>query len=86
MRLLPREVDPQVYNMSQEDPGAVDYSAIGGLGEQVRRGVGGGWWFGVVEGFGFRNRAFNVFETPKTSSVRSRSEPQNKRLEASLSN
>lgn len=44
MRLLPREVDPQVYNMSQEDPGAVDYSAIGGLGEQV--GVVG--WLGLV--------------------------------------
>lgn len=36
MRCLPREVDPQVYNMSHEDPGNVDYSAIGGLGEQIR--------------------------------------------------
>ena len=33
---LPREVDPLVYNMSHEDPGDVTYSAIGGLGEQIR--------------------------------------------------
>ncbi|KAH8359929.1 hypothetical protein KR093_009593 [Drosophila rubida] len=36
MRYLPREVDPLVYNMSHEDPGNVDYSAIGGLGDQIR--------------------------------------------------
>ena len=36
MRALPREVDPVVYNMLHEDPGHVDYSAIGGLGEQIR--------------------------------------------------
>lgn len=36
MRYLPREVDPLVYNMSHEDPGEVTYSAIGGLGEQIR--------------------------------------------------
>ncbi|EDW14500.1 26S proteasome regulatory subunit 10B [Drosophila mojavensis] len=36
MRYLPREVDPQVYNMTHEDPGNVDYSAIGGLGDQIR--------------------------------------------------
>merc|ERR1712010_375742 len=36
MRLLPREVDPVVYNMLQEDPGAVDYSQVGGLGDQIR--------------------------------------------------
>ncbi|KAH8395886.1 hypothetical protein KR215_009343 [Drosophila sulfurigaster] len=36
MRYLPREVDPLVYNMSHEDPGNVDYSAIGGLGQQIR--------------------------------------------------
>merc|ERR1712147_150598 len=36
MRYLPREVDPLVYNMSHEDPGDVTYSAIGGLGEQIR--------------------------------------------------
>jgi hypothetical protein len=29
MRYLPREVDPLVYNMSQEDPGDVTYSEIG---------------------------------------------------------
>merc|ERR1719375_1317747 len=36
MRHLPREVDPVVYNMLQEDPGAVDYSQVGGLSEQIR--------------------------------------------------
>ncbi|KAL7727946.1 hypothetical protein ACLKA6_019506 [Drosophila palustris] len=36
MRYLPREVDPLVYNMSHEDPGNVDYSAIGGLSDQIR--------------------------------------------------
>ncbi|KAL3150636.1 26S proteasome regulatory subunit 10B A, variant 2 [Trebouxia sp. C0010 RCD-2024] len=36
MRALPREVDPVVYNMLSEDPGKVDYSSIGGLGEQIR--------------------------------------------------
>jgi len=35
MRYLPREVDPLVYNMSQ-DPGDVTYNQIGGLGEQIR--------------------------------------------------
>ncbi|CAL8468659.1 g8199 [Coccomyxa elongata] len=37
MRYLPREVDPVVYNMLQEDPGKVDYSMIGGLSEQIRK-------------------------------------------------
>ncbi|ORY30243.1 ATPase [Naematelia encephala] len=36
MRILPREVDPMVYNMSLEDPGSVSFAGIGGLGEQVR--------------------------------------------------
>jgi 26S proteasome regulatory subunit T4 len=36
MRALPREVDPVVFNMLEEDPGKVDYSTIGGLGEQIR--------------------------------------------------
>ncbi|DBB12691.1 hypothetical protein WJX82_010167 [Trebouxia sp. C0006] len=36
MRALPREVEPVVYNMLSEDPGKVDYSMIGGLGEQIR--------------------------------------------------
>lgn len=36
MRILPREVDPMVYNMSMEDPGNVTFAGIGGLGEQVR--------------------------------------------------
>jgi hypothetical protein len=29
-------VDPVVYNMVHEDPGSVDYAAIGGLGDQIR--------------------------------------------------
>lgn len=33
--MLP-QVDPVVYNMLSEDPGKVDYSMIGGLGEQIR--------------------------------------------------
>jgi 26S proteasome regulatory subunit T4 len=36
MRLLPREVDPLVYNMSTEDPGKVSFAGIGGLSEQIR--------------------------------------------------
>ncbi|CAB4390220.1 26S protease regulatory subunit 10B [Rhizophagus irregularis] len=36
MRMLPREVDPLVYNMSLEDPGKVNFAGIGGLGEQIR--------------------------------------------------
>lgn len=29
-------MDPLVHNMTQEDPGQVDYSQIGGLTEQIR--------------------------------------------------
>ncbi len=36
MRILPREVDPTVFNMLNEDPGIVKYSDIGGLTEQIR--------------------------------------------------
>ena len=37
MRALPREVDPVVFGMLNEDGGGfVDYSSIGGLGEQIR--------------------------------------------------
>jgi len=36
MRVLPREVDPLVYNMSIEDPGDISFSGIGGLSEQIR--------------------------------------------------
>ena len=36
MRMLPREVDPLVYNMSHEDPGNISYAQIGGLSEQIR--------------------------------------------------
>eukprot|EP00056_Hartaetosiga_gracilis_P016244 m.4441 g.4441 ORF g.4441 m.4441 type:complete len:417 (+) comp3883_c0_seq1:70-1320(+) len=36
MRILPREVDPLVYNMTHEDPGDVKYTSIGGLSKQLR--------------------------------------------------
>lgn len=36
MRILPRELDPAVYNMMMEDPGNVPYSEVGGLGDQIR--------------------------------------------------
>mmetsp|Transcript_24041 Transcript_24041/g.81994 ORF Transcript_24041/g.81994 Transcript_24041/m.81994 type:complete len:400 (-) Transcript_24041:1939-3138(-) len=36
MRTLAREVDPVVYNMLNDNPGAVDYAAIGGLSDQIR--------------------------------------------------
>jgi 26S proteasome regulatory subunit T4 len=36
MRILPREVDPLVYNMLNEDPGEVEYKSVGGLNEQLR--------------------------------------------------
>ncbi|ORY78477.1 putative RPT4-26S proteasome regulatory subunit [Leucosporidium creatinivorum] len=36
MRILPREVDPLVYNMSMEDPNGATFAGIGGLGDQIR--------------------------------------------------
>ena len=36
MRVLPREVDPNVYNMLNEDPGKVSWASIGGLNDQIR--------------------------------------------------
>jgi len=36
MRRLPREVDPMVFKMLDEDPGKVSYKSIGGLNEQIR--------------------------------------------------
>ncbi|EIM20794.1 26S proteasome subunit P45 [Wallemia mellicola CBS 633.66] len=36
MRILPREVDPLVYNMSMENPGEASFAGIGGLTEQIR--------------------------------------------------
>ncbi|KAJ0403825.1 hypothetical protein P43SY_003922 [Pythium insidiosum] len=36
MRALPREVDPTVYHMLNEDAGNVSFSSIGGLNEQIR--------------------------------------------------
>lgn len=36
MVVLPREVDPMIYSMSEEKPGDVSFDSIGGLKEQVR--------------------------------------------------
>jgi 26S proteasome regulatory subunit T4 len=36
MQVLQREVDPVVFTMMNEDPGKVDFSDIGGLGDQLR--------------------------------------------------
>jgi 26S proteasome regulatory subunit T4 len=36
MRRLPREVDPVVFKMLDEDPGEVTYANIGGLNDQIR--------------------------------------------------
>lgn len=36
MKILPREVDPQVYQMQNEDPGKISFSEIGGLNDQIR--------------------------------------------------
>ncbi|KAK9383736.1 P-loop containing nucleoside triphosphate hydrolase protein [Kockiozyma suomiensis] len=36
MRLLPREVDPLVYNMTNYKPGDLSFAGIGGLNEQIR--------------------------------------------------
>lgn len=36
MRMLPREVDPMVYNMSLEDAGQINFAGIGGLNDQIR--------------------------------------------------
>jgi 26S proteasome regulatory subunit T4 len=36
MRHLPREVDPMIFNMISEAPGAITYSDIGGLHDQIR--------------------------------------------------
>jgi 26S proteasome regulatory subunit T4 len=36
MQALPREVDPLVFNMLTEDPGAVTWQSVGGLNSQIR--------------------------------------------------
>ncbi|KYQ92702.1 26S protease regulatory subunit S10B [Tieghemostelium lacteum] len=36
LKILPREVDPIIFNMTAENPGNVNYSEIGGLGPQIR--------------------------------------------------
>ncbi|RLV95417.1 26S protease subunit RPT4 [Spathaspora sp. JA1] len=36
MRILPREVDPLVYNMTSFEPGEISFNGIGGLNEQIR--------------------------------------------------
>lgn len=37
MRMLPREVDPTVYNMLSEDAGSVTWANIGGLSDEIRQ-------------------------------------------------
>lgn len=37
MRVLPREVDPMVFNMLKESPGDASFSNVGGLNEQIRQ-------------------------------------------------
>ena len=36
MRILPHQIDPQVYSMMAESPGDVPYSSVGGLADQIR--------------------------------------------------
>ncbi|OWB56170.1 hypothetical protein B5S28_g2061 [[Candida] boidinii] len=36
MRILPREVDPLVYNMTTFEPGEISFGGIGGLSDQIR--------------------------------------------------
>lgn len=36
MRILPREIDPRIFSMLNEDPGNVKYADIGGLNDQIR--------------------------------------------------
>eukprot|EP00349_Pseudokeronopsis_sp_Brazil_P001793 CAMPEP_0202956486 /NCGR_PEP_ID=MMETSP1396-20130829/989_1 /ASSEMBLY_ACC=CAM_ASM_000872 /TAXON_ID= /ORGANISM="Pseudokeronopsis sp., Strain Brazil" /LENGTH=362 /DNA_ID=CAMNT_0049673515 /DNA_START=1 /DNA_END=1089 /DNA_ORIENTATION=- len=36
MKILPREVDPNVHNMLAEDPGSIKYEDVGGLTNQIR--------------------------------------------------
>jgi len=36
MRILPREVDPMVFNMLNQDAGKITYGDIGGLNDQIR--------------------------------------------------
>ena len=36
MKILPREVDPQVYSMQSENPGEIGFNDIGGLNDQIR--------------------------------------------------
>lgn len=37
MKILNREIDPTIFAMAEENPGDVDFSSIGGLGDQVRQ-------------------------------------------------
>eukprot|EP01029_Cantina_marsupialis_P020295 TRINITY_DN475_c0_g1_i1.p1 TRINITY_DN475_c0_g1~~TRINITY_DN475_c0_g1_i1.p1 ORF type:complete len:397 (+),score=111.29 TRINITY_DN475_c0_g1_i1:117-1307(+) len=36
MHVMPRQVDPTVFNMLSEDPGEVSFSNVGGLNDQIR--------------------------------------------------
>lgn len=37
MKVLPREIDPSIFAMTEENPGNVDFGKIGGLAEQIRQ-------------------------------------------------
>lgn len=37
MKILPREVDPLVFQMQAEDPGKISYNDVGGLNDQIRQ-------------------------------------------------
>lgn len=37
MKILKREIDPTIFAMSEESPGNVDFSSIGGLADQIRQ-------------------------------------------------
>lgn len=36
MKVLPREIDPTIFAMTEENPGNVDFGKIGGLNEQIK--------------------------------------------------
>lgn len=37
MKLLKREIDPTIFSMTEDSPGNVDFSSIGGLTDQIRQ-------------------------------------------------
>lgn len=36
MVILPREIDPMIYSMGEENPGEISYESVGGLKDQIR--------------------------------------------------